>query len=95
MANESSADDPKLLQELLRMQCAAGHPHNRVLQRVLRDRGAAPEVVELAGRFRCDQCLEMLDQLPHNTVSLESERIPWRTIGMDVLEVHHPKRDVV
>ena len=58
-------DDPGMLRELLKVHCAAGHPHNRVLQRALRDRGAPPEVVELAGRFQCDQCLEQLEQTPH------------------------------
>ena len=40
MANETATDNPELLKELLRVHCAAGHPHNRVLQRV-RDRGSA------------------------------------------------------
>eukprot|EP00439_Symbiodinium_sp_Y106_P059604 s171_g8.t1 len=78
---------------LTRLHKAAGHPSNRALARICRDRGMPRWVVTEALNLHCQACLEARRggtmQVPH---SVGSKPAPWQMLGMDVFEVFFPQQ---
>ena len=78
---------------LTRLHKAAGHPSNRALARICRDRGMPRRIVNEALNLRCQACLDTRrgEQLivPH---SLGTKPQPWQMLGMDVMELVFPQQ---
>ena len=76
---------------LTRLHRAAGHPSNRALARICRDRGLPRWVVNEALNLHCQACLDTKRggtmQVPH---SLGTKPAPWQMIGMDLFELPFP-----
>ena len=77
---------------LHRLHRAAGHPNNRALARLCRDRGLPPWVIQLAVDLQCQACLETKKgnqlTLP---VSVGTRSAPWQIIGLDIYELYFPQ----
>ena len=77
---------------LHRLHRAAGHPNNRALARLCRDRGMPPWVIQMAVDLQCQACLETKKgnqlTLP---VSVGTRASPWQIIGLDVFELYFPQ----
>ena len=76
-------------QKLLhRLHKAAGHPPNRGLARICRDRGMPNWVVEEAKNLTCQACIDAKrgEQLVL-PVSVGTKPQPWQFVGIDVFEL--------
>ncbi|CAE7823229.1 CACNA1B, partial [Symbiodinium necroappetens] len=93
--NELVTEDMKEQARALlhRLHKAAGHPSNRALARICRDRGMPKWVVDLAINLKCQACLNTQrgEQLivPH---SVGTKPQPWQMIGIDVFELVFPEQ---
>ena len=78
---------------LHRLHKAAGHPSNRALARICRDRGMPKWLVDLALNLECQACLSTKrgEQLlvPH---SVGTKPQPWQMVGVDVFELVFPEQ---
>ena len=78
---------------LMRLHKAAGHPTNRALAKICRDRGMPRWVINEALNLSCQACLDTKrgEQLV-TPVSVGTKPQPWQFLGMDVLELMFPKQ---
>ena len=76
---------------LHRLHRAAGHPSNRALSRLCKDRGLPDWMVRMAMELKCQACLETQTGeqkiLPY---SLGAKPSPWQVVGADVMELVFP-----
>ena len=78
---------------LHRLHRSAGHPSNRNLARLIRDRGLPRWMVEEAANLKCQACVENQrgnQLIPHKSIGVQPQ--PWQFVGMDVFEVPFPKQ---
>ena len=78
---------------LTRLHKAAGHPSNRALARICRDRGMPKWMMDLALNLHCQACLHTKRGgtmvVPH---SVGTKPQPWQMLGMDVFELIFPQQ---
>ena len=97
--HDPSPDEDRVLEEqrqkgvalLHRLHKAAGHPSNKALVRLCRDRKLAKWLIEEAERLVCQACVDA-ERGGHGVVqkSLGQQPHPWQMVGIDVLEVAFP-----
>eukprot|EP00434_Breviolum_minutum_P036551 symbB.v1.2.032385.t1/scaffold3856.1/size95938/3 len=80
---------------LHKLHCAAGHPTNRNLAKLCRDRQLPKWIVKEALELKCQACkdTERGQQLIQHR-SLGDRAVPWQTIAMDGFELHFPVQNV-
>ena len=92
MVSEAERERGRAL--LHKLHKSAGHPSNRSLARLIRDRKLPGWLVDEAMRLQCTHCSEVL---PGNQMilhrSLGEHPRPWQLVGMDVFELPFPKHD--
>ncbi len=78
---------------LHRLHRAAGHPSNRSLARLIRDRKLPKWLVDEALNLQCPHCIatQSGNQMVLNKSIGEHPR-PWQIVGMDVMEVIFPQQ---
>ena len=86
-----AAERQKGIALLHRLHKAAGHPSNKALARLCRDRKLPKWLVEEAERLVCQACVDA-ERGGHGVLhkSLGQQPHPWQMVGVDVLEVAFP-----
>ena len=90
---EGISDDAReqVRQLLHRLHRAAGHPSNRALAKLCRDRGMSDWMIKEAMDLKCQACVETQKGgqmvVP---VALGTKPKPWQVVGADVFELHFP-----
>ena len=80
---------------LHRLHRSAGHPSNRSLARLIRDRKLPSWLVDEALRLQCPHCVATQpgnQMILHRSIG-EHPR-PWQLVGMDVFELPFPEQQV-
>lgn len=92
---EDKAGRDRAWSMLHQLHRAAGHPSNRSLARLCRDRGMPPWLVQMALDLKCQACIDTKkgEQLTL-PVNIAAKPKPWQVVGMDVFELAFPKQKV-
>ena len=76
---------------LHKLHRAAGHPPNRALARLCKDRGMPAWMQRLALELECQACVDTLrGEQKILPVSLGSRPAPWQVVSLDVMELVFP-----
>ena len=91
-----SPEHRKRAESLLhRLHRAAGHPSNKALARLCRDRCMPKWVINMALRLQCQACTDVKrgEQgiLPY---SLGAKPVPWQVVAADVMEMVFPEHRI-
>ena len=79
---------------LHKLHRAAGHPSNRALARLCRDRKLPKWLVGEAEHLQCPACVEAeKGTQPVPRKSLGQHPVPWQFVGLDVLELAMPAQN--
>ena len=90
-AGVTSDQKDRALAQLHRLHRAAGHPSNRALARLCKDRGMPRWMVDLAKTLQCQACVDT--QRGEQMVipyALGAKPAPWQIIALDTLELVFP-----
>ena len=76
---------------LHKLHRAAGHPSNKALARLCRDRKLPKWIIKEAEQLQCPACVSAeRGTLPVPRKSLGQQPVPWQFVGLDVLELAMP-----
>ena len=90
-----STDKERTRVLLSKIHKAAGHPSNRNLARLCRDRGLPQWVIDEALKLQCEACIQTQrggQMVIHR--SLGEKPRPWQFVVMDVFEIPFPAKQI-
>ena len=82
----TEAERKSSLRVVERLHRKTGHPSNAALAGCLRNRGAHPEVIEMARHHQCSECQELRAAPLNPSTALEKSEVLWETLVMDNME---------
>ena len=85
----SIPDQKRLLRVAQKIHQNTGHRNVEELARRLREKNAPLESRAAMEKIDCDVCKETANPVSKPVATMETDRVPWRTIGMDIKEGRH------